>query len=92
MKITGLDALSRTLEELEKVLAELDGDLAHVTFNPYDPHSIEQAIHKFNSAVDERLEGYEHNEFVVNIVEEFKENGRSAITDRAAAARLEGEE
>ena len=53
MKITGLDTLSRKLKELEKVVSELDGDIAHFTFNPGDPQSIETVMQELNSAIDE---------------------------------------
>ena len=91
MKITGLDNLTRKMKELEKAVAELDGTIAHLTFNPHDPQSIEQAIQQLNVAVDEKIASYAHNEMVVSIAEEFKENGRNAILDRAAIARLGGE-
>jgi Mg/Co/Ni transporter MgtE len=89
MKITGLDELARKMDELEKALAELDGDLAHVNFDPHDPESIEQAIHQLNAAVDEKIARYGHNQMVMTIADEMKENGRNAILERAAAARLE---
>jgi len=91
MKIKGLDALQRKFKELEKAAAELDGDLAEVKFDPHDPQSIEQAIQQLNAAIDERIAGYERNDIVAAIVEELKENGRQAILDKAAAARLEAE-
>ena len=92
MRITGLDAFTRKMKELEKAAADLDGEIAYLTFNPHDPLSIEQAIQEFNSAVDERVANYAHNEMVVSIAEKLKENGRNRILERAAAARLEGED
>lgn len=91
MKISGLDALARNMKELEKAVAELDGDIAHVNFNPDDPESIELAIQKLNAAVDEKIASYSHNEMVVAIADQLKDNGRNAILERAAAARLEGD-
>ena len=92
MKISGFDALTRKMTELEKALADLDGDIAHLSFNPYDPQSIELAIQELNAAVDAKVASYAHNEMVVSIAEEFKENGRNIIIERAAAARLKGED
>lgn len=91
MKIDGLDSLMRKLKELERAAADLDGDIAHLTFDPYDPQSIEQAIQDLCTAVDKRVAGYSKNELVLGIAEELKENGRRTILERAAAARLEGE-
>jgi Mg/Co/Ni transporter MgtE len=88
MKISGLDALARQLGEVEKAVAELDGDLAHVKFNPEDPQSIEQAIAQLNATIDEKIARYSHNDMVAAIADELKENGRSAILERAAEARL----
>ena len=91
MKITGFDALTRKIKELEKAVTNLDGDIASLTFNPHDPQSIERAIQELNAAVDEKVAGYAHNEIVASIAEELKENGRNTILERASAARLEGE-
>lgn len=92
MRITGLDALSRKFQELEKAVAGLDGDIARVSFDPHDPQSIEHAIQDVNSAVDEKIHGYGDNEIVVNIAEALKESYRSAILERAASARLSGQD
>ncbi len=46
MKITGFDKLNRQLEDAQKAISELDGELGTVTFTPDDPASIENAIHQ----------------------------------------------
>ncbi|MEG8030647.1 hypothetical protein QP179_03140 [Sphingomonas aurantiaca] len=92
IKITGLDGLTKKMSELEKAMAELDGDIASLNFDPHDPASIEQAIHQLNAAVDERVAAYAHNDLVAEIAEGVKEQGRETILERAAAARLEGSE
>jgi len=89
MKVSGLDALARTMDELSKAMAELDGDITQVTFNPHDPQSIELAIQQVNDAVDQRVSNYAHNAAVVSIANEMKEKYRESILERAAAARLE---
>ena len=91
MKITGLDALTRKIKELEKAVASLDGDIASLTFNPYDPQSIERAIQELNAAIDEKVAGYAPKKIVASIAEELKENCRNTILERASAARLEEE-
>lgn len=90
MKITGLDALSRTLQDLEKAVAGLDGDIAQVRFNPHDPLSIEEAIEGVKSAVDQKIKAHRDNEVVISIAEGIKERFRTAILEQAAAARLRG--
>jgi hypothetical protein len=99
MKISGLDAFKRKMTELEKAVADLDGHIAEVIFDPhdpasFDPHSpasIELAIQKYHIAVDEKVAMYAHNELVVAIRDEYKENGRKAILELAATARQGGE-
>lgn len=92
MKIKGLDSLMRKLNEAQKAAEELDGDLASLQFNPFDPASIEQAIQTLNTNVDQKLASYRGNELVDQMAEQLNENGRQAILDRAASARIEKEE
>ena len=37
MNIKGLDSLTKTMKELERALSDLDGDIAHLTFDAHDP-------------------------------------------------------
>ena len=92
MKITGFDALASNMKELEEAVADLDGNIAHLTLDPHDAQSIEQAIQKLYAAIDDKVASYAHNEMVDNIAKELKEAGRKQILERAAAARLEGED
>ena len=91
MNIKGLDSLTKTMKELERALSDLDGDIAHLTFDAHDPQSIENAIQEFNSAVDQKVAGYSQDELIAHVVEELKESGRATILERAAVARLEGD-
>ena len=92
MKTTNLDALVHNMKELEKAVADLNGVIAHFTFDPYDPQSIEQSIQKLYAAIDDKVTSYAHNKMVGNIAEKLKETGRNKILERAAAARLKGED
>lgn len=93
MKITGFDKLNRQLEDAQKAISELDGELGSVTFTPDDPASIESAIQQVESIIDERVGRYASNPFVAPLIEGLKEQYREGIIERAAAARLEeGEE
>ena len=58
MRIEGLDGLVKSLDGLQHALESLDGDIANVSFDPYDPESIERAIQKLFSAVDEKVARY----------------------------------
>lgn len=91
IKIEGLNELTETMDQVSKFASELDGELAHVSFDPNDPLSIEAAIQELNDAVDAKAKGYEGNDWVTEIAETLKENGRAQILEKAAAARLEGD-
>ncbi|HEV2503709.1 MAG TPA: hypothetical protein VGV39_11575 [Mesorhizobium sp.] len=93
MKITGLDKLSRQLEDAQKAFGELDGELGRVSFTPDDPASIENAIRQVEDMLDARVGQYASNPFVAPLIEGAKERYREAILEKAAAARLrEGED
>jgi hypothetical protein len=63
-KIRGLDKLTKTLDQAQKALKEIDGELGSVSFNPSDPASIEAAIQSVEMMVDERLGPYASNSIV----------------------------
>lgn len=88
-KITGLDDLSKTLEDAKKALEAIDGDLCTVNFDPEDPSSIQAAIQKVDDLIDERLGPYGSNPIVAPLAESAKEHFRESILEKAAAARLE---
>ncbi len=87
--ITGLDKLQKELEEAQRALDELDGELGTVTFTPHDPASIEAAIQSVNQMVDGRVGQYVSNPFVGPLIEQMKETYRESILQKAAEARLQ---
>lgn len=86
-KITGLDKLSRDLEDAQKAMSEMDGKLGSVSFDPHDPASIEAAIQEVERLIDERLGSYASNPIVGPLAEGMKKQYRQGIIDKAAAAR-----
>ena len=90
IKITGLDKLSRQIEDATKALESLDGKLTNVSFDPSDPGSIEIAIQQVNTVIDERVAPYADNPFVASLAENMKAKYRDMIIDKAAAERLKG--
>lgn len=90
-KITGLDKLTREMDQLAKFAKEVDGELASVSFDPTDPGSIETAISEMEAAIHQKAVSYECNDMVVNLVEQMKASLREQILEKAAAARLEGD-
>ena len=89
IKIQGLDKFAKKMDEFAKAMGELDGKFGDVEFNPHDPGSIEQAIHRMEAMIDERVRTFERNDMVKTTVTAMKEKYRQMILDRAAAARLE---
>jgi hypothetical protein len=89
--ISGLDRLTRQMDELSKFSEEVDGELATVSFDPTDAASIEAAISEMEAAIDQKAIPYEGNDMVSDLVEQMKENLRDQILEKAAAARLEGD-
>lgn len=88
MKIQGLDALTKQFDDAQKVIAELDGELTVVNFDPQDPGSIEAAIKEVEAVIDAKVGPYASNPIVAPMIEGMKEQYRQGIIDRAAAARL----
>lgn len=88
MKISGLDSLQKSLGEVEKALAELDGELGSVSFDPDDPASIDTAIREMEAVIDQRVGRYAGNEMVAEIVDAAKGEFRESILKQAAEARL----
>lgn len=91
-QISGLDQLTKQLEQAQHAIEELDGDLVEVNFDPHDPASIESAIQRVNAMLDAKVLAWADNPLVAQVVEGMKEQYREAIIERAAAARLEGSE
>jgi hypothetical protein len=89
LKITGLDKLSRDLKDAQVALAEIDGELGTVNFDPESPESIDAAISQINAMVDEKLARYSANPIIGPLASEMKEKYREAVIERAAQARLE---
>jgi hypothetical protein len=88
MEIAGLNGLTRQLEDAQKALAALDGQIGTVGFDPNDPESIEAAIQQVELMIDDRVGAYAHNPFVAPFIEQIKEQYREHIIQKAAAARL----
>lgn len=89
-KITGLDQLTKQLEQAQQAIGELDGELAAVSFDPNDPASIDAAIQQANASLDAKVAAWADNPLVAQVAEGMKEQLRESIIQRAAAARLEG--
>jgi hypothetical protein len=92
IKTTGIDQLQRKLEQAGQAFKALDGEIATLRFDPDDAASIDRAIHDMEAAIDSKAAPYAGNSFVEPVVQQLKEKYRSAILERAAAARLKGDQ
>ncbi len=91
-KVTGLDKLTKELDDAQRALAEIDGDIGNVSLDPHDPASIERAIVSMEQMIDAKVGRYAKNAIVGPMIDQMKEQYRAAILQKAAAARLsEGE-
>jgi hypothetical protein len=52
-KTEGLDQLKKKADQLSSFSQEIVGELAHVSFDPSDPASIEAAIQGAHDAIDQ---------------------------------------
>ncbi len=90
--LKGLDKLQRQLKQAQEALNGLDGELGSVSFDPRDPGSIEAAISDVGRMIDERLGSYAANPFIGPLATKMKERYREALLEKAAAARLKGDD
>lgn len=87
MKITGLDKLTRQLDEASKAAGALDGDLATVNFDPNDPVSVQTAVRAMERAVDQKVSRWRGNPLVDDMANKTKAAMRDSINKRAREAR-----
>lgn len=92
LKINGLEKLQKDLDEAQRALSELDGELGTFSFNPHDPGSIEAAIQSVYRMLDERAGQYTSNPVIGPLVEQMKDSYRESILQKAAEARLQADE
>ena len=83
--ISALDQLGRQLVEAKKALESLDGDLGSVSIDPHNPASIQAAIQRVESSIDDRLGPYANNPFIAPLAAKLKAQHRESILAQAAA-------
>lgn len=88
-KITGLEKVQEDLDEAQRAMRDIDGELGAVNFDPHDPASIEAAIQSINHLVDERLGKYYSNPIIAPLAEQMKKMYRDQILKKGAEARLQ---
>jgi hypothetical protein len=84
IKMNGLDEMTNHLKELQSFMSEIDGDIGTVNFNAKDQDSVNQAIANMEKMIDEKAKNYQHNQSIMELVEEMKGNYKQQILDKAA--------
>ena len=84
IKMNGLDEMTNHLKELQSFMSEIDGDIGSVNFNAKDQDSVNQAIANMEKMIDEKAKNYQHNQSIMELVEEMKGNYKQQILDKAA--------
>ncbi len=91
MKITGLDALTKDFDQVQRIMETLEGEIAEVRLDPIDPASIEHAINTIESIIDEKISGFSLHPMAASILERLKDTYRQYVLDKAAEARAAGD-
>lgn len=91
-EIKGLDKLTKTLDELQKLSAELNGELGAIQSDAQNAESVKQAIAEMEAMVDNKFEGYSSNSVAVNMANSIKASFRQMLEDKANKASVEATE
>jgi hypothetical protein len=86
MKIRGLDAFQKTLDDAQHAISSLDGQIGSVQFDPSDARSVEDAVALMESMIDSKLSSFRGNAIVESLIPQMKEN-KAAILERAKRER-----
>ncbi len=86
-EMTGFDEFRKLLEELKAALAQLNGTLCELHFDPSKPDQVQAAIHTMERTVDERLSEFPDNPLVRQLATGTKEKMKAEILKRAGEAR-----
>ena len=86
VNITGLDKLQRDLEDAQRALRSLDGEIATIKFDHDDARSVQRAIRQMETAVDKRVAPYGRNALVAKVADATKESFRKQILGRVKKA------
>lgn len=80
MGIGGFDKLQRQLQQAQRAVAGLDGEIAEIEFDPGDQASVEAAIRQMEQAIDTKVgQNAANNPLVHQIVQGLKDQYRAAM-------------
>lgn len=89
LNITGLEQLQREFAQAKRALESLDGEITSVQLSTGGPLETQQAIHRMEAAVDEKVSSYRNNSIVSALAEAMKESFRQNILELASKRRNE---
>ena len=84
MEMSGFDDLQKTLEDAQRAMQSLDGELATLRVDPNNPQA---AIAEMERLIDEKLARYKGNPIVDRIAEGSKETFRNRILQSVEDAK-----
>ncbi|OGB33750.1 MAG: hypothetical protein A3F78_03825 [Burkholderiales bacterium RIFCSPLOWO2_12_FULL_61_40] len=87
LDISNLDQLSRQLVEVKKALESLDGDIGSISIDPGNPASVQAAIQRIESIIDDKLGPYASNPIIGPLSAKLKVQHRESILAQTAAER-----
>jgi hypothetical protein len=83
VELSGFDELQKTLEDAQRAIQSLDGELATLSVDPNNP---QPAIAEMERLVDAKLAPYRGNAIVDQISEASKEQFRNYILEKVEGA------
>lgn len=82
----------RRMQDVFRVLEQIDDDIETVTFNPRDLASVEAAIQKVGGMIDDQLDEYMSDPKLAPVITGAKNRYRRAIFEVVGQARVQDEE
>ena len=86
-ELKGMDELKRNLDQLQKALKNLNGEIAKVHFDPNDKSDVDRAVREMELKVDAKAAPYGSSPAVREIVTGIKQELRKGLLKKAEEAR-----
>lgn len=87
IKISGLDHLQKQLEQAQRALKRLDGEIGTLHFDPSEPAAVQGAIGEMEAMIDREIAPYRSNKLVKSIADAMKKKYSDMIEEKAARHR-----
>jgi hypothetical protein len=87
VELKGFYELKRNLDQLQKALHGLQGEVARLHFDPHNRQEVDRAIRDFERKVDSKVAPYGSSPMVREMVAKIKQELRKDILKKAEEAR-----